>query len=64
MYTSIIIKNKFELFGQLGSGMTIPNWSFFGNTMVTTSFIRLTPDVQSRQGMVWNDVVSNIIFVF
>ena len=43
--------------------MTIPNWSFFGNTMVTTSFIRLTPDVQSRQGMVWNDVVSNIVFI-
>ncbi|KAI2803579.1 hypothetical protein RDWZM_001565 [Blomia tropicalis] len=42
-----------------GSGMTIPNWDFIGNTMVTTSFIRLTPDQQSRLGGVWNKVPIN-----
>ncbi|KAH9391428.1 Vesicular integral-membrane protein VIP36 [Tyrophagus putrescentiae] len=39
-----------------GSGMTIPNWDFIGNTMVTTSFIRLTTDTQSRLGGIWNKV--------
>ena len=38
--------------------MTIPNWDFIGNTMVTTSFIRLTTDTQSRLGGIWNKVVS------
>lgn len=37
-----------------GSGMTIPNWEFFGSTIVTNNFIRLTPDTQSRQGGIWN----------
>ncbi|KAI1278081.1 Vesicular integral-membrane protein VIP36 [Halotydeus destructor] len=39
-----------------GSGMTIPNWDFLGSTFVTTSFIRLTPDEQSRTGSLWNKV--------
>lgn len=33
-------------------------WDLLGNAMVMTQFIRLTPDQQSRQGAVWNRVVS------
>lgn len=43
--------------------MTIPNWDFQGNTMVTTSFIRLTTDTQSRQGGLWNKVVRDLLFL-
>lgn len=39
-----------------GSGMTIPNWEFFGSTIVTMDYIRLTQDAQSRQGGIWNTV--------
>uniref|UniRef100_A0A6G1S9P6 VIP36-like protein n=1 Tax=Aceria tosichella TaxID=561515 RepID=A0A6G1S9P6_9ACAR len=39
-----------------GSGMTIPNWEFFGSTIVTSNYIRLTQDTQSRQGGIWNVV--------
>ncbi|XP_076631088.1 vesicular integral-membrane protein VIP36 [Colletes latitarsis] len=37
-----------------GSGMTVPYWDFFGSTMVTNNYIRLTPDLQSKQGAIWN----------
>lgn len=39
-----------------GSGMTIPYWDFSGSTMVTTNYIRLTPDAQSKKGLLWNNV--------
>jgi len=39
-----------------GTGMTIPSWDFSGSTMVTTSFIRITPDQQSRMGGLWNKI--------
>lgn len=39
-----------------GSGMTIPNWEFFGSTIVTSNYVRLTQDAQSRQGGIWNVV--------
>ncbi|XP_037574883.1 vesicular integral-membrane protein VIP36-like [Dermacentor silvarum] len=39
-----------------GAGMTIPNWDFLGHTMVTSSYIRLTPDQQSAKGAIWNNV--------
>lgn len=39
-----------------GSGMTIPYWDFMGSTMVTNNYIRLTPDLQSKQGAIWNSV--------
>lgn len=41
----------------IGSGMTIPYWDFMGSTMVTNNYIRLTPDLQSKQGAIWNSVV-------
>lgn len=40
--------------GSASSGL----WDLLGNAMVMTQFIRLTPDVQSKQGAVWNRVVS------
>ncbi|XP_076367591.1 vesicular integral-membrane protein VIP36 isoform X2 [Tachypleus tridentatus] len=39
-----------------GSGMTVPNWDFVGSTMVTSNYIRLTADEQSRTGAIWNKV--------
>lgn len=32
-------------------------WDFSGSTLVTGSYIRLTPDERSKQGSVWNTVV-------
>ncbi|XP_006625589.3 lectin, mannose-binding 2-like a isoform X1 [Lepisosteus oculatus] len=32
------------------------HWDLLGNTMVTTDYVRLTPDMQSKQGAVWNRV--------
>jgi len=40
----------------LSSAMTIPNWDMYGSTLATTNFIRLTADVQSQRGSVWNQV--------
>ncbi|KAJ8316938.1 hypothetical protein KUTeg_004842, partial [Tegillarca granosa] len=37
-----------------GSGLNVPLWDFIGGTMVTNTFVRLTPDHQSRQGAIWN----------
>lgn len=38
--------------------MTIPYWDFMGSTMVTNNYIRITPDLQSKQGALWNSIVS------
>lgn len=43
--------------------MTIPYWDFMGSTMVTNNYIRLTSDLQSKQGALWNSVVSIYIIV-
>jgi len=43
--------------------MTIPYWDFMGSTMVTNNYIRLTPDLQSKQGALWNSVVSILLIV-
>lgn len=37
-----------------GTGMDIPHWDFIGSTMVASSYVRLTPDRQSKQGALWN----------
>jgi len=39
-----------------GSGFGVPNWDFQGSTMVTSNYIRLTPDQRSKQGALWNNV--------
>uniref|UniRef100_A0A8K9V4T1 Lectin, mannose-binding 2 n=1 Tax=Oncorhynchus mykiss TaxID=8022 RepID=A0A8K9V4T1_ONCMY len=31
-------------------------WDFWGSTLVTSSYVRLTPDERSRQGSIWNTV--------
>ncbi|XP_034948654.1 vesicular integral-membrane protein VIP36 [Chelonus insularis] len=43
-----------------GMGMTIPYWDFTGSTIVTENYIRLTPDLQSQQGAIWNTVPCNV----
>ncbi len=40
--------------------MDVPYWEFSGTTVVTSSYIRLTPDRQSKQGMLWNVVVRKL----
>nr|CAG4651889.1 EOG090X07L3 [Triops cancriformis] len=39
-----------------GSGVTMPFWDFYGSTMVTSNYVRLTPDLQSKHGAIWNTV--------
>ncbi|XP_025413482.1 VIP36-like protein [Sipha flava] len=39
-----------------GSGITVPNWDFMGSTIVTDKYIRLTPDLQSKSGSIWNSI--------
>lgn len=34
------------------------HWELMGDAMVTTDQVRLTPDMQSRQGAVWSRIVS------
>lgn len=38
------------------SGIDIPFWQFSGSTMVTANYIRLTPDLQSKSGALWNSM--------
>lgn len=40
--------------GSLGTS----HWELMGDAMVTTEQVRLTPDMQSRQGAVWSRIVS------
>lgn len=40
-----------------GSGMSVPYWDFLGSTIVTSNYVRLTPDLQSKSGAIWNTVV-------
>lgn len=47
----------------IGAGMTVPYWDFMGSTMVTNNYVRLTPDSQSKRGILWNSVVGNSIFI-
>lgn len=41
----------------LGSASS-SHWDLLGNTMITPEYVRLTPDLQSRQGAVWSRIVS------
>uniref|UniRef100_A0A3B3D0L5 Lectin, mannose-binding 2-like a n=2 Tax=Oryzias melastigma TaxID=30732 RepID=A0A3B3D0L5_ORYME len=36
------------------------HWELMGDAMVTTDYIRLTPDMQSRQGAVWSRIPCNL----
>lgn len=48
----------------LGSGLSMPFWDFLGSTVITSNYIRLTSDLQSKSGAVWNTVVTHKYFVF
>ncbi|XP_005188615.1 vesicular integral-membrane protein VIP36 [Musca domestica] len=37
-----------------GVGVNLANWDFLGHTVVTSNYIRLTPDLQSKSGALWN----------
>ncbi|KAJ8050587.1 Vesicular integral-membrane protein VIP36 [Holothuria leucospilota] len=39
-----------------GAGASLPMWDIQGNTMVTNTYVRLTPDKQSKRGAIWNKV--------
>lgn len=38
--------------------MSVPYWDFLGSTIVTSNYVRLTPDLQSKSGAIWNTSVS------
>nr|CAG4648696.1 EOG090X07L3 [Polyphemus pediculus] len=39
-----------------GAGLSMPFWDFLGSTVITSNYIRLTPDLQSKSGSLWNTV--------
>jgi len=39
-----------------GSGWQVHNWDFYGSTIVSNDFVRLTADVKSQIGAIWNSV--------
>ena len=45
------------LCGITGAGLSMPFWDFMGSTVITSSYIRLTSDLQSKSGSIWNAVV-------
>lgn len=49
-------------FSFLGAGPSIPYWDFHGSTFISSSYIRLTPDHQSKKGGLWNSVVGIPVF--
>jgi len=36
------------------NGMDVPHWDYFGDTVISDRYIRLTPDRQSKRGQLWN----------
>ncbi|KAJ7385582.1 Vesicular integral-membrane protein VIP36 [Desmophyllum pertusum] len=43
-----------------GAGPSIPYWDFHGSTFISSSYIRLTPDHQSKAGGLWNTVPCHV----
>ncbi|XP_046656763.1 vesicular integral-membrane protein VIP36-like [Daphnia pulicaria] len=39
-----------------GSGLSMPFWDFLGSTVISSNYIRLTSDLQSKSGAIWNIV--------
>ncbi|XP_066589050.1 vesicular integral-membrane protein VIP36 [Prorops nasuta] len=59
--TKDYMKREFSLIRPYqGAGMSIPNWDFMGSTMVTNNYIRLTPDLQSKQGAIWSIIPCHV----
>ncbi|XP_028352490.1 VIP36-like protein isoform X2 [Physeter macrocephalus] len=46
------LSKPYQGVGTSGSSL----WNLMGNAMVMTQYIRLTPDMQSKQGALWNRV--------
>lgn len=42
----------------------MPFWDFLGSTVITSNYIRLTSDLQSKSGAVWNTVVHTYLFTY
>ena len=40
---------------------TDDHWEFVGHTMVTNNYVRLTADVRSSQGAIWNTAVCSAL---
>lgn len=36
----------------------MPLWDFQGSTILTSQYVRLTPDERSKEGSIWNHQVS------
>ena len=60
VWKSLFLKSrkKLDFSFSKGSGFGVTNWDFLGNTMVTSSHVRLTANEQSQQGAIWNTKVS------
>eukprot|EP00062_Callorhinchus_milii_P026641 gi/632988999/ref/XP_007883410.1/ PREDICTED: VIP36-like protein [Callorhinchus milii] len=57
--TEEYLKREYSLtkpYQGLGASSSGSHWELLGNAMVTTQFVRLTPDLQSRQGAIWNRI--------
>lgn len=57
--TEEYLKREYSLmkpYQGLGASNSGSHWELLGNAMVTTQFVRLTPDMQSRQGAIWNRI--------
>ena len=39
-----------------GASLSLSNWDFMGNVLVTPNYIRITRDVQAQRGALWNMV--------
>ena len=49
--------NHSFFFNGTGSGLSMPFWDFLGSTVISSNYIRLTSDLQSKSGAIWNIVV-------
>lgn len=54
------MKNKVMVDTLLFVSCADDRWDFYGSTMVTNNFVRLTPDQRSKSGQIWNKIVSKI----
>nr|CAG4643264.1 EOG090X07L3 [Ilyocryptus agilis] len=43
-----------------GSGLSMPFWDYVGSTVITSNYVRLTPDLQSKSGSLWNTIPCHI----
>jgi lectin, mannose-binding 2 len=52
------IKHSLQTPFLFGLQSTIPHWEFGGSTILTEHYIRLTPNIKSRVGWLWNSEVN------